>query len=165
MWRLSEISVNRAIRSGRNFTIIANSVARNESLSWGARGLLLYMLSHVNEWREPIRDGLENRSPDGRTKVENYARELEAAGYRRYVRYKNEKGQWVARTDWTDDPSMFDKEPMPGLPATGFPGVGEPGLIRRTKKKKDPASSGPCPGCDHLPDWCTCQERNEGDSQ
>jgi hypothetical protein len=69
----------------RNFTTVSNSMACDKSLSWEARGLLLYLLSRPDGW-EVQRGDLINQSPAGRDKVQGILRELESAGY--LVRWK-----------------------------------------------------------------------------
>jgi hypothetical protein len=64
----------------RNAVIVPNATAQDASLSWAARGLLLFMLSQPVDWEFREND-LVNRSPMGRAHLRSVVRELEAAGY------------------------------------------------------------------------------------
>lgn len=63
-----------------NFTIVPNDWARDAVLSWRARGLLTYLLSHREGWHVSIRH-LAAVGPDGRDAVAKGLSELVDRGY------------------------------------------------------------------------------------
>lgn len=69
----------------RNTVVVPNQAAQDSSLSWAARGLLVFMLSMPAEWRFRERD-LLSRSPMGRDHLRSIVRELEAHHYLRRTR-------------------------------------------------------------------------------
>jgi len=74
------------IRRGKlptdNFTIIPNDYARDDRLSWGARGLLAWCMSHAVAF-EITEERMIAAGPSGRDGVRGLVRELEGAGYLR----------------------------------------------------------------------------------
>lgn len=65
---------------GKNFTIFSNDPLRDYRLSFAARGLLLFMLSHPDDWVFN-KKYLENASPAGRYGVKKLLKELEDFDY------------------------------------------------------------------------------------
>ena len=92
--RISVHSVNDL----RNTVIIPNETAQDASLSWAARGLLLYMLSLPADWSFREND-LANRSPMGRKHLRSIVKELESAGYLKKTIARTSGGQ-IIRSDW-----------------------------------------------------------------
>lgn len=70
----------------RDYVVIANATVRDDALTWGARGLLAYLLSLPDDWKIRQAD-LEGRAPEGKRVVVRLMAELEEAGYlrRRYT--------------------------------------------------------------------------------
>jgi len=66
-------------------------------LSFGARGVMGYLLSKPDGW-EIRNNDLYRQSPDGRAKVQGYLRELKARGYLLRKRISDGRGkiQWVS---------------------------------------------------------------------
>ena len=77
------------VEKNDNYSVISNTPMNDNRLSWGARGLLVYLLSKPNDWKV-IMESLVNESPDGRTVVSALLNELIDSGYitRKYTRYK-----------------------------------------------------------------------------
>jgi hypothetical protein len=81
------------IHKNKEFGIIPNSLARDTSLSLAARGLLVAILSHSDDW------GINRRLIESMTvldkkhKIDSGLRELEAAGYARYVQERDVLGR------------------------------------------------------------------------
>lgn len=65
--------------------MISNATARDKRLSYAARGLLCYLLSHDGKW-ETRRQNLINNSPAGRTVVQSLVKELLEFRYMRRVK-------------------------------------------------------------------------------
>ena len=72
------------IRSKQNrtdpFVMIDQRIAEDETLSWGAKGLMSYLLGLPDDWQIRVAD-LVHHSRDGKTAVRSALRELEAHGY------------------------------------------------------------------------------------
>jgi hypothetical protein len=62
------------------FVIILKSTVEDDRLSWGARGILVYLLSKPDGWRVMV-SHLMKQAPNGRYSVEGLLNELEKAGY------------------------------------------------------------------------------------
>jgi hypothetical protein len=149
------VSIVRGPVPDHGFTIIRDQVARDERLSYRARGILLAILSRPDNWRTDS-EQLAREGKEGRDAVRAALRELEAAGYikRERSRVLAESGKLVWKTEMvvrdeavSDDgfsgvgsvhkPAgrSDDGFPAVGNPGVGNPGVGNPGAITRTDKK------------------------------
>lgn len=62
------------------YVMIDRRPIENAELSWGAKGVLSYLLSRPDNWTVRLQD-LINRSNDGRHKIRGYIRELVLAGH------------------------------------------------------------------------------------
>ena len=89
----------------KDFTTIRNTTLRDSSLSWKARGLLAYFLTHANEYQIRV-DLLPKIAPkDGPTSVATGIKELKAGGYILFKKKMNNKshqwveGEWVVREE------------------------------------------------------------------
>lgn len=106
-----------------NFTMVGNDALRDERLSWGAVGLLAYMLSHTGTWQ--FRSNAMKRPGygSGRDAVRRMMRELEAAGYLEHTKQRNGKGQLRTVTVVHYPPLSLatpgTETPAPGRPAPG----------------------------------------------
>lgn len=80
------IKIKRGALPTDNFTMIPNAYARDRRLSWGARGLLSWLMSHAASFKVTeelmIAAGGPGRG-SGRDGVRGMVAELEAAGYLR----------------------------------------------------------------------------------
>lgn len=97
----------RAPFSGDGHTIIANRAARDQRLSWKARGILLYLGSHTEGW-QTSEENLAHRGPDGLASVRSGLVELEANGYLYRFRERHPDGRlgdsfWI----FSDDPDAL----------------------------------------------------------
>lgn len=70
------------------FVMIDRRPVENPDLSWGAKGLLSYLLSRPDNWTVRLRD-LVNRSSDGSSKIRGYIKELVKAGHAHRVAHKD----------------------------------------------------------------------------
>lgn len=71
--------VNRD-KGAEHVATISKAVAQNKTLSYSARGVLLYLLSNRHDWAFSQVTVLRN-GPDGKCRVNAIFRELEQAGY------------------------------------------------------------------------------------
>lgn len=89
-----------------SFTVIRNTAARDQALSFKARGLLVWMLSHETGWLITAA-AMISAGPDGRDSVRAALRELEQAHYIRRIRYRGAQGLWHHEMTVTDMPTIF----------------------------------------------------------
>ena len=76
---MSGIRIHRSHHS-QNFTVVPNVVARDQRLSFLARGLLVFLLSLPPEWHVTA-DLLAEHNPDSRGAIRSAMRELRDKGY------------------------------------------------------------------------------------
>lgn len=69
-----------------NYTVIGNEVICDKTISWGARGLLIYLLSKPEHWEVRIQDLINGSAKEGKTKVQSLLKELRTANYVRMTR-------------------------------------------------------------------------------
>lgn len=74
------------IKRNRNYTVIGNDIINNSKLSWGARGLLIYLLSKPSHWEVRMSDLINGSSKEGKTRVQSLLKELTNNGYVRLFR-------------------------------------------------------------------------------
>jgi hypothetical protein len=91
-----------------NFTILRNEVVSDSNLSWGARGVLHYLLSKPPDW-ETRKSDIVAQSPEGETAIRKYLGELRDWGFLRYARGAQENGRHMWMTTVHD-------EALPGDP-------------------------------------------------
>ena len=77
----------------RDFTIVENKMLRDRKLSYKAKGLLGYLLSHKDGWSITLRN-ITFLSLEGVDAIESGVKELVAAGYVKMVRSRNDKGEF-----------------------------------------------------------------------
>jgi hypothetical protein len=80
-----------------NFTSVSNELINNSSLTWEARGLIIYLLGRPPGWRTQT-NHLVKQSPSGRDRVLRILRELETCGYLFRHRIRGKKGlfEWIS---------------------------------------------------------------------
>ena len=77
------------VKKKENFTTIHNNLILDESISWKAKGILIYMLSKPVGWKYKSSEIAKNAT-DGRDSVRNGLKELVENGY--ISRQKNSDG-------------------------------------------------------------------------
>jgi hypothetical protein len=105
----------------KNFTIVQNEIVRNPSLSFKARGLLIYLLSMPADWSSSSTN-LARMAPDGRESIRTGMRELHDAGFMVTTKRQTESGHWVTETHVYDTPQLSTENPTGNpLPRTEKP--------------------------------------------
>lgn len=146
------MAIYRENISQKNFSIISNSLLRDSRLTFKARGLLAYMLSHSDEWQMTIKS-IAALNGVGRDQVSSALVELEKFGYARRSRVRNEDGT-LGGSDWyiTDTPSVGQHTsenpahmsenphsskdyPVPDNPTQDYPAQDIPALKKTNSKK------------------------------
>jgi len=122
----------------KEYTTIRNSLIADKTLSWEARGLLVYLLSKPETWIVRKSD-LVATSPASEYLTTNILREVEIAGYIKRKKFRNKKGQWEWHTWVYDQPipqNMGGGETIPQKTTPGKTMPGKLGNIIRTELKK-----------------------------
>lgn len=108
----------------KRFSIIDNRVIEDKRLTWGARGLLEYMLSKPDDWKFYMSELITHSDNEGRDKTYGYLKELKKYGYVIRKQGRNSKGKFEAQDlIVTDTPAL---PPYTGSPDTGKPDTGRP---------------------------------------
>ena len=125
-------------RVDRDYTVLTNKVLRDSRLTWGARGLLAYLLHLPGDFRLSVRY-LQTQSPDGRDATRSRINELQTLGYVAINRERNATGCYT-QTVWTvtDTPSLSPQSGNPTLdnPNTVNPPSDNPPLISTTTQQE-----------------------------
>ena len=96
-----------------DYTVIINTLIKDKSLTWQARGLLMYLLSKPDNWTVTKTD-LANSSPVGGDAVATILKELETAKYVAREKFQNELGRWEWRTYVFDEPYTIPPSTVDG---------------------------------------------------
>lgn len=64
----------------KNYTIVNNTICKDNRLSWKAKGIWLYAFSRPDDWTFHIED-LIKQSTDGKDAVRSGLQELQKCGY------------------------------------------------------------------------------------
>lgn len=75
-----------------NFTIIENSLISDNSISWAAKGILIYLLSKPDGWKV-YKSDIVKHSTNGIDSVKSIIKELRKAGYITLTRITDAKGR------------------------------------------------------------------------
>ncbi len=131
----------------QSYFVVANEPFNDERLSWGARGILAYLLSKPDTWQSHQRD-LVRQGPDGETRVKKYQQELAKFGYLRRLKKRDKKGKirWV--TELYESPELnshfIQNLATSGKPPSGKPPSGKPSSGKPSSGK--PSSGNPLSG-------------------
>ncbi len=103
------------------YTVLDNHAIKNNDLSLKALGLLVRMLSFPDNWHF-CETGLDSVfKADGMTSIRSGLKELEAAGYLKRTKIRNEKKQ-MAGTEWRiSETPIFIENPQFDFPISGVP--------------------------------------------
>lgn len=125
-------------RVDRDYTVLTNKVLRDRRLSWGARGLLAYLL-HLPANFELNLTYLAKQSPDKRHATCARIKELQDLGYVAIERARNQAGCYT-HTVWTvtDTPTPLPQSENPTVdyPTAENPNAGNQPLISTTDQQE-----------------------------
>ncbi|MCT9010309.1 hypothetical protein [Streptomyces rhizosphaerihabitans] len=127
----SGAGIRRGVMAADQFAQIANSLFRDQRLSFKARGLFGLISTHRDGWRMSVAD-LARRSRDGQAAVKSGLKELEKHGFLLRERARNPDGTLgAAAYVITDLPSLQSTRPEP---MSGFPPVDNPTSVHHPCK-------------------------------
>lgn len=106
------MNIERGPQKKRGFVIIDNSLAQDHTLSFGARGLGIYLLSLPTGVRVDIRS-LAADNPEGRTAISGFMRELEEARYLVRTSKRVDGGRFETTCTMHEDPQDDVPESLP----------------------------------------------------
>jgi hypothetical protein len=145
----------KVIRSPRtsHFTTLSNDLIEDSSLSFKARGLLVYLLSRPDNWRTDAHR-LARSSTEGRASILSGLKELAQVGYLKRTRMQDEHGHWVTACEVFDTPAEVRFSDV-GSPNAGSPNAGFPDSVTKTDTKDPPTpatdvAGEPCAAHKHL---------------
>jgi NACalpha-BTF3-like transcription factor len=84
------------VEKSKNYSVICNSGPHDDRLTWGARGLLTYMLTMPDDW-DFYNEELAKHSPESIRVVKRLISELKEFGYVKRVPVKDEKTHRIIR--------------------------------------------------------------------
>ena len=102
-----------------SFTMVPNQILRDSRLSWGARGLMAFIVSQ-KPGHSLSRQELIDASPMGRNGVKSLIDELRTAGYLE-ISQSRESGKFGTSVMVAKLPLVSHSEPLTGLPSTVQP--------------------------------------------
>ncbi len=106
------------------YKTINTSFANDERLSWGARGVLVYLLSKPDDWKVMPKD-LIAQSAAGRDAVYAILQNLESCGYLMRVRTRRDDGTFEYST------VIYEvSQPLTAFPYTAEPYTAEPLTVK-----------------------------------
>lgn len=109
-----------------SYTVLSNSVIRDERLSWKARGIFAYLMSLPDDWTFRQVE-IVKHSPDGRAALRAGLKELQKYKYLTVKRERDSKTGTLGESVWIlDDSPMFD------YPMLDNPTLDNPTLDNRT---------------------------------
>jgi hypothetical protein len=121
------VIIKRKVR--KDFTTLPNDVIRDSRLSWGALGLLVFILSLPDDFRLRLCH-LAKQKSCGRDATRSRIKELEAAGYLVISRERGTHGRFSS-TLWEvcDTPIQNPTSPRSGFPYVVQPGTENPNTV------------------------------------
>jgi hypothetical protein len=125
------------------YVVVPNAIARNDRLSFRARGLLVMLLSLPPDWHVTA-DMLAEDNPDSRTAIRAAMTELRDTGYVLLITQRGTDGRTRRHLEVFDTPqpnagrtafgatsensASPQVAPNAGIPAVGKPAVGKPAV-------------------------------------
>lgn len=127
------------IRLDSHFTITSNDNPADVNLSWGAKGLLWYLLSKPADWNVRLWQLSEiytgTKRGNGSDAIYGFIKELRENGFIKYTKSQNELGHWQHRYDVypMKIPDFQNKFPQPVKPDVVKPALVKPVISLSTE--------------------------------
>jgi len=131
------------VRLDTNFTITFNESAADPNLSFGAKGLLWYLLSRPPEWKIHVWELAQlykgNGRGNGKSAIQGWLKELRNRQYLLYLKNQNKSGHWIHSYHVYPMPfGEFQKKfPEHVKPATVKPATVKPHVIVSNELKRN----------------------------
>lgn len=145
----------RGNRPIRHFTVVNNAIINNETLTYRARGILIFLLSKPDGWTTSAQR-LANQYTEGRDAINTSIKELEDAGYMELRKTQDEHGHWSSHWLVYDEPVQKAVDKLRKIrrnadsPRTGKPNSENQGLYKELTTKdllsEQPKLCGYCQG-------------------
>ncbi len=119
------MSIVRAPRPSRHYTVLRDDLLRDKNLSFRALGVLVEILSRPDNWQTRAETLAAGRK-EGRDAVRTALAELRAAGYLVQQKVRGPDGR-IATISFIYDTPQEQPATGDGSTGAGFPGVGKPG--------------------------------------
>lgn len=135
------MSIIRAPRPEGNFYLLSKTISEDRRLSWGARGVLVFLLGKPDHWKvSPAHlrgETADSAKPTGRDGIYGLLDELISAGYVRREQPRTESGVLGEVT------YLVSESPLPDSPYPAGPHTANPTLVSIEGKQglKDPVST------------------------
>jgi hypothetical protein len=126
------------VNHNKNYTIINNTICKDNRLSWKAKGIFLYAFSRPDTWQFFLED-LIKQSTDGKDSVSAGLRELVEAGYLKRERIRKADGTFERGAIW--DFFETPQELKEFVPETENPVLDNPVLEKPPLISTDPVIS------------------------
>lgn len=133
------VTTFRVHKRGR-FTTIDRRTVNDDTLSFRARGILVWLLDKPDDWTA-TRESIASASPDGVTAIRPALKELTDHGYLVRTKVRLPNGQTVTETHVHEVPPEVGNPPLAigpevgNQPADNQPAVPQPVIDRRLKQK------------------------------
>ncbi len=118
------MSIIRAPRPEGNFYLLNKAISEDQRLSWGARGLLVFLLGKPDHWAVSVthlrNETSKSSKPTGRDGVYGLLQELISAGY--VERRQDRLGSGLLG----ENHYVVSESPLPDLPYTAAPLTDQP---------------------------------------
>jgi hypothetical protein len=131
------------VHKTKKYSVISNTASDDARLSFGARGVMTYLLTKPDNWEVRSSDLIEV-SPHGRDAIRAMLRELEKFGYLHRKRIRLENGRYGWETE------VFE-EPQESSPKTGFPAQVKASTTKYLSNKDAPNSAKDNPQSENAP--------------
>lgn len=125
-------AIRRGERPADRYTVISNGFHRDHRLSFKARGIGGYLLSHAEGWETSAR-AIARESGCGRALVESGLRELESYGYLRRVQNRAHDGR-LSQAEYMIQCTPSDEGPALDRGSVSRPRVTRPRITEPHKK-------------------------------
>lgn len=148
------MSIKRAPRLVENFYVLDKKISEDESLSWGARGVLIFLLGKPDNWEVSVQHLINQtegaRVKSGRDAVRAILRELMDAGYIKKVAAHGEDGKFSGYDYLIGESREYavkpgTDNPAPVEPATANPPLTRTEVLTRTEEKQISSNLADCP--------------------
>lgn len=142
------MSIRRGPRPEQRFYTVDKSLSENERLSWGARGLLIFLLGKPDNWEISVTHLIKQTAnaegkSSGRDAVRMILKELERVGYLVADHARNSTGKFsgMAYTVYEQPITPQTENPSPDAPQTDYPSPAKPAPANHPLTSTDKTTS------------------------